>query len=201
MIIAFYFLIMRPQRKRQQQQQDMMSTLEPGTRVVTTTGIYATVVAVGAKQVVLETAPGTQVTMLKQAVGRIVSDDEEDAELAGYRGSAPAAAEPQDESHELPEYAPQSTDSADDSSDGDSATGGSATGLAGGAPIHEYTPGSSPDWTDPQHQTSPWPAAAGSEPASAEDQSSAEEHEGESNDAEDGETSSPSSEQDRTSDR
>lgn len=169
MIIAFYFLIIRPQRKRTQQQQEMVRKLEPGARVVTTTGIYATIVAMGDKQVVLETSPGARITMLKQAVGRVVGDEEEDPALTSYRATG------------SPDAAQQSTDlpsGADDNLGGsrpDDAEGpGSTSGLAGGAPIHEYTPGSAPDagpdFSAPaeeqsEHQTAPWPPQGTGEPA------------------------------------
>jgi preprotein translocase subunit YajC len=145
MVIAFYFLIMRPQRRRQQQQLEMMNAIEAGSRVVTTTGIYATVIAVGDKQVVLETAPGNRVTMLKQAIGRVVRDGEEDESLAGYRaGTAAGSAAGSD----LPPTSEESENQ--------------ASGMAGGTPIQEYTPGSGPDFSAPapspeQHETAPWP--------------------------------------------
>ena len=169
MIIAFYFLIIRPQRKRSQQQQEMVRKLEPGARVVTTTGIYATIVAMGDKQVVLETSPGSRVTMLKQAVGRVVRDDEEDADLASYRGSGEPIAPPTESAGEqsgtaqydqyaLDQYAAGNTDA------------GSTSGMAGGSPVQEYAPGSAPDFTagDEQeaseHETAPWPPQGTSEP-------------------------------------
>ncbi|HEY9293401.1 MAG TPA: preprotein translocase subunit YajC [Microlunatus sp.] len=159
MIIAFYFLIMRPQRKRQQQQQDMMRKLEPGTRVVTTTGIYATIVAMGDKQVVLETSPGSQVVMLKQAIGRVVGDEEEDPELGNYRaGGAAGAGTAGNVLGQPVEQAPVEQPGAS-----------SASGLAGGAPIQEYTPGNGPDFepaaddSNP-HETAPWPPVGTPEP-------------------------------------
>lgn len=156
MIFAFYFLIMRPQRKRQQQQAQLINAIEPGSRVVTTTGIYATVVAVGDKQIVLETAPGTRVTMLKQAVGRVVQDGEEDASLAGYRGGV------------APEPTAADSDEQSETADAESNhVRPGASGMAGGAPIQEYAPGSAPDFSAPdfsapgstpeQHETAPWP--------------------------------------------
>ena len=44
MVVAFYFLIMRPQRKRQQAIQQTMNELTPGTRVMLGSGIFGTVV-------------------------------------------------------------------------------------------------------------------------------------------------------------
>ena len=57
--LAFYFLILRPQRKRQQAVQKTMNALSPGNRVMLASGLFGTVVSVGPKQVVLETSPGS----------------------------------------------------------------------------------------------------------------------------------------------
>ena len=81
MVVAFYFLIMRPQRKRQQAIAKTLSELTPGTRVVLGSGLFGTVIAVGQKQVVLEISPGTELTVLKQAVSRVVTSDDEDVEF------------------------------------------------------------------------------------------------------------------------
>jgi preprotein translocase subunit YajC len=81
MVGAFYLLIMRPQRKRQQALAKLVSELTTGTRVMLGSGLFGTVVAVGEKQVVLEISPGAELTVLKQAVARIVTEDEEDVEV------------------------------------------------------------------------------------------------------------------------
>jgi len=76
--LAFYYLILRPQRKRQQAMQQTMNALAPGNRVMLASGLFGTVVSVGPKQVVLEISPGAEVTVLKQAVSRIVTAEDED---------------------------------------------------------------------------------------------------------------------------
>jgi preprotein translocase subunit YajC len=81
MVVAFYFLIMRPQRKRQQEISRILSALTPGQRVMLGSGLFGTVVSVGEKQVVLETSPGNELTVLKQAVARVVTEGDEDTEL------------------------------------------------------------------------------------------------------------------------
>ena len=81
MVLAFYLLIMRPQRKRQQALAKLVSELTPGTRVMLGSGLFGTVVAVGEKQVVLEISPGAELTVLKQAVARVVTEEDEDVEL------------------------------------------------------------------------------------------------------------------------
>lgn len=81
MVVAFYFLIMRPQRKRQQEVQRTLGALTPGQRVMLGSGLFGTVVSVGDKQVVLETSPGSELTVLKQAVSRVVAEGDEDSEV------------------------------------------------------------------------------------------------------------------------
>ena len=78
LVAAFYFLILRPQRKRQQAMQQTMSALNPGSRVMLGSGVFGTVVSVGQRQVVLEISPGAELTVLKQAITKIVTDDDED---------------------------------------------------------------------------------------------------------------------------
>jgi preprotein translocase subunit YajC len=78
LIAAFYFLILRPQRKRQQALQQTMGALSPGSRVMLGSGVFGTVVSVGPRQVVLEISPGAELTVLKQAITKIVTEDDED---------------------------------------------------------------------------------------------------------------------------
>jgi preprotein translocase subunit YajC len=78
LVAAFYFLILRPQRKRQQALQHTMSALSPGSRVMLGSGVFGTIVSVGPRQVVLEISPGAELTVLKQAISKIVTEDDED---------------------------------------------------------------------------------------------------------------------------
>jgi preprotein translocase subunit YajC len=78
LVVAFYFLILRPQRKRQQALQQTMNAISPGSRVMLGSGLFGTVVAVGPRQVVLEISPGAEVTVLKQAISKVVTDEDED---------------------------------------------------------------------------------------------------------------------------
>ncbi|GII58195.1 hypothetical protein Pth03_65840 [Planotetraspora thailandica] len=70
---VFYFLLIRPQRKRQQEQVQMQNTLAPGARIMTTTGLFATVARIEDDDVILEIAPGVETTWLKAAIGRVVT--------------------------------------------------------------------------------------------------------------------------------
>ena len=78
MIFAFYFLILRPQKKRQQAIQSTLSSLQPGSRVLLGSGLFGTIVSIGDRQAVLEISPGVELTVLKQAIVRTVTEADED---------------------------------------------------------------------------------------------------------------------------
>ena len=69
-----YFVTIRPQRNRQRAAVQTQSQLQPGMRVRTTAGMYATVVAVEDQEVVLEVAPGVNVRYLRRAILDVVPD-------------------------------------------------------------------------------------------------------------------------------
>jgi preprotein translocase subunit YajC len=72
-VVAFYLLMIRPQQRRKQQAQQQRNTVQPGARVRTTAGMYATVVDVDGDDVILEVAPGVEVRYMKRAVMDVVS--------------------------------------------------------------------------------------------------------------------------------
>jgi preprotein translocase subunit YajC len=69
-----YFVTIRPQRNRQRAAMQTQRTVEPGARVRTTAGMYATVVSVEDQDVVLEVAPGVHVRYLRRAIMDVVPD-------------------------------------------------------------------------------------------------------------------------------
>jgi preprotein translocase subunit YajC len=71
-----YFVMIRPQRNRQRQAQAMQNTVQPGQRVRTTAGMYATVVEADDQDVVLEVAPGVHMRFLRRAVLETLPDDD-----------------------------------------------------------------------------------------------------------------------------
>ncbi len=77
--VGFYFLMIRPQRRRQQAVQQQQKTVNPGARVRTTAGMYATVVEVDGDDVVLEVAPGVNARFLKRAIMEVIESG--DAEV------------------------------------------------------------------------------------------------------------------------
>lgn len=95
MIVAMYFLMIRPANKRAKEQQSTINAIQPGARVMLTSGIFGTVRHVGDKQMVIELAPGTQITVVKQAVTKVVAPEDEEFE---YEDDAALPAAPADAS-------------------------------------------------------------------------------------------------------
>jgi preprotein translocase subunit YajC len=73
-----YFVTIRPQRNRQRAAAQTQSHIQPGMRVRTTAGMYATVTAVEGQEVVLEVAPGVNVRFLRRAIMDVVPDPSQD---------------------------------------------------------------------------------------------------------------------------
>jgi len=76
LIGLFYVLIMRPQRNRQRKAMETQKEVMPGQRVRTTAGMYGTVVSGDDRDVVIEIAPGAEVTMLRRAIMEVIADDQ-----------------------------------------------------------------------------------------------------------------------------
>ena len=70
--VAFWFLLIRPQRKRAQEAAQIRSNLQVGAEVMTTAGLYGTVAHVDDDAVLLEVAPGVTNRYAKGAVARIL---------------------------------------------------------------------------------------------------------------------------------
>ena len=75
----FYFLLIRPQQRRAKAQQALLRSVEVGDEIVTTAGVFGTVIEIDDVDdvVTVEIAPGTRVRMVRAAIGRVVSDDDE----------------------------------------------------------------------------------------------------------------------------
>ena len=66
--VAFYFLLIAPQRKKQKQHQKMISSLEKGDNVKTIGGMFGTVTGVKDDRVVVKIAENVKVEVAKDAV-------------------------------------------------------------------------------------------------------------------------------------
>ena len=74
LVVVFYFILIRPQQQRAKQQAKMLSALKAGDRVVTASGIIATVITVKEKSVTLRSADA-KFEVTKASVTEILPDD------------------------------------------------------------------------------------------------------------------------------
>lgn len=86
LVAAFYFLIVRPQRRQQMIRRQLIATVDVGDEIITSGGVYATVVALDDETLDIEVAPGIVVKLARGAVG--------------HKITAPADAEPGDDEEE-----------------------------------------------------------------------------------------------------
>ena len=82
----FYLLVIRPQQKKQRQLQrereELLNALKPGDKVVTSGGIYGTIVAVRDSTVTLRIADKVSVEVLRSSIAGPQSADVKEVEAA-----------------------------------------------------------------------------------------------------------------------
>lgn len=73
MLVAFYFILIRPQNQQRKKLEELLKSLKKGDKVVTTSGILGTVVGVKDKTVTIR-SDETKMELLKSAVAQVVED-------------------------------------------------------------------------------------------------------------------------------
>jgi preprotein translocase subunit YajC len=130
-------LSMRGSSRRRKQTQALQQSMEPGVRVMTTSGIYGIVTEVETDTIVLEISAGVEVRFAKAAVLRVVPEFSEDGVIEG--------ADEDDESGE----AEASAESTDAQGPHDAAGSDAARGDAAQTGDAEASTDASPDATAP----------------------------------------------------
>jgi preprotein translocase subunit YajC len=107
LIAIFYFMLIRPQQKRMRQQMELINSLRAGDDVMTSSGIYGTVVEVEEDTVVLEISDDVQIRLAKSAIARtftVREETEEEEPVEETAEEAPGEEEaPKDEVEETTE--------------------------------------------------------------------------------------------------
>jgi preprotein translocase subunit YajC len=70
--LVMMLFLSRQQRKKLKVQKDFLNVITAGTPVMTTSGIYATVVSIDGDIATLEVAPGVHIRVAKGAIGRTI---------------------------------------------------------------------------------------------------------------------------------
>jgi preprotein translocase subunit YajC len=107
LIVGMIWFMSRTQRKQKSRQAETVAALQPGTKVITTSGQVGIVEEVDDEYVTLEISDGVLVQFVKAAIGRVIPDETEDVatdepadEAAGETATEPAAVK---ESVEVPD--------------------------------------------------------------------------------------------------
>lgn len=75
--VIFYLLIIMPQRKKQKKHQQMVEQLKPGDKIITSGGVYGTVMGVQKDRIELKVAANVKIDITKTAVAAILSAQKE----------------------------------------------------------------------------------------------------------------------------
>ena len=79
-LIVMYVVMIRPQRQRQAEHQSRIDRVDVGDDVLTTGGIYGTIVEAEGDDLVVEIAEGVEVHMTRRGVAVVLPPEAEDAE-------------------------------------------------------------------------------------------------------------------------
>jgi preprotein translocase subunit YajC len=72
----FYFLLIRPQQKKAKEHKEMIANLNKGTRIVTSGGIYGTIVSIDDTTIGVEIAEKVKIKISRGNVAALISDIE-----------------------------------------------------------------------------------------------------------------------------
>ena len=78
-LAVLIFFMFRNSRKRQADARELQSKVQPGARVMTNFGVFGTILSIDEdeNQVLLETTPGTVITVHRQTVARVIDSADE----------------------------------------------------------------------------------------------------------------------------
>jgi preprotein translocase subunit YajC len=98
LIVGMIWFMSRTQRKQRAKQADTVAALQPGTKVITTSGVVGIVEEVDDEYVTVEISDGVLVQFVKAAIGRVVPEETEDVatDEPGDEAAGETEAEPAD---------------------------------------------------------------------------------------------------------
>lgn len=76
MVLIFYFLLIAPVRKRQRKQDELINNLKNGDKVVTSGGIYGTVMGIQEDRLRLKVADQVKIDVTKQSIAGLAEDSD-----------------------------------------------------------------------------------------------------------------------------
>ena len=74
LFVIFYFLLIRPQQKKAKEHREMITDLKKGVRIITSGGIYGTIISLDESTVGLEIAEKVKIKITRGNVAAVASD-------------------------------------------------------------------------------------------------------------------------------
>lgn len=71
--LIFYFMIIRPQQKRQKEREKLLSEVQKGDKVITSSGIHGIIAGLDEKTIVLQVSDNTKIKMERSAIATVTS--------------------------------------------------------------------------------------------------------------------------------
>ncbi len=76
-LVIFYFLLILPAQRRQKKTQEMLRSLKPGDKVITSGGIYGTIVGIEGDTVQLRIAEQIKIKVARSAIAGLQPESKE----------------------------------------------------------------------------------------------------------------------------
>ena len=71
MVLAFYFMLYKPQKQEQAKRQEMLSNLRIGDKIVTLGGIYGVITKLNDNSIEIKIAENVEIKISKSAVNKV----------------------------------------------------------------------------------------------------------------------------------
>lgn len=86
--LLFWLMIVRPASRRQRALAQMQASITPGQRVMLTSGVFGTVVSLTEERARIEVSPGTEIEVVRAAIGALEEPAQPTTELDSPDGPA-----------------------------------------------------------------------------------------------------------------
>ncbi len=84
--IIFYVLLIRPQQKQQKEHEQMLAELKKGDRILSTGGLYGTILGIKGDDLEVRFAENVKLTLARSAVAKVVAAGVPDSKTAPTSG-------------------------------------------------------------------------------------------------------------------
>ena len=77
MVAVFYAILIVPQQRKMKKKQEMLASIEPGEEIMTSSGIYGSVVEIDGAVVFIDIGEGIELKMARDAIETVIRPEDE----------------------------------------------------------------------------------------------------------------------------